>query len=74
MKTVSKSTVLLLLCSSVHCSRNPGSGRCRGTCHNGTVGLLAGKGLRERNVHEPRFKHYFAIPLENSVFLIFLPV
>jgi hypothetical protein len=71
MKIVSKSVVLLLLCSSVDCSRKPNLGKCRGACLIGTVGLLTGRGLTGHNVHEPRFKQCFAIPLGNSVFLFF---
>lgn len=71
MRTVSKSVVLLFVCSSVDCSRKPGLGRCGGACLIGTVGLLTGTGLTEHNVHEPRFKQCFAIPLGSSVFLFF---
>lgn len=71
MKIVSKPVVLLLLCRSVDCSRKPGLGRCRGACLIGTVGLLTGRGLTEHNVHDPRFKHCFAIPLASTVFLLF---
>jgi len=85
MKIVSKSVVFLLLCRSVDCSRKPGLGRCRGACPIGTVGLgrcrgacltgtvdlLTGRGSTEHDVHEPRFKQCFAIPLGNSVFLFF---
>ena len=71
MKIVSKSVVLLLLCSSVDCSRKPNFGRCRGACLIGTVGLLTCRGLTEHDVHEPRFKQCFAVPLGNSVFLSF---
>jgi len=70
-KIVSKSVVLLLLCRSVDCSRKPGLGRCRGACLVGTVGLLTGRGLTEHDVHEPRFKQCFAVPLGSSMFLFF---
>jgi hypothetical protein len=69
MKIVSKSVVLLLVCRSVDCSRKPGLGRCRGACLIGAVGLLTGRGLTEHNVHEPRFRQCFAVPLGNYVFL-----
>jgi len=68
MKIVSQS-VVLLLCRSVDCSRKPGLGRGRGACLIGAVVLLTGRQLTEHDVHEPRFKQCFAIPLANSMFL-----
>lgn len=69
MKIVSKSVVLLLLCRSVDCSRKLGLGRCRGACLIGAVVLLTGRQLTEHDVHKPRFKQCFAVPLADSVFL-----